>query len=864
MATDKDLNQFVINKLTQQQYDSIVSPSEDEMYFITDGKVSADDVDDTNSTNKFVTSSDITTWNGKVTSVNNTYPDANGNVTITVPSQVNADWNAVSGAAEILNKPNLATVATTGSYSDLTGTPTIPTSISDLTDDTATTPIDKADTLTGLTATITELNYCDGVTSDIQTQLNGKQGTLVSGTNIKTINGNSLVGAGNITTEGSGGLVSVATDGTLTGAGTNELPLGVNTTVIPTNTLLKRAYNINLAPFDITTQLVAAGSYHCDANGDVASNSSWRSYRLDASKFTITSLTVRTGAASTRAYIAYYKTEEFTSADGNCLGVQTPVTGEFSQDITYTNLNIPEGTKYIGIFTASKTTVPPTYGLYVKHLLDGTEAIRNITDIVPFYSNSYIPNDTKELTYGEYFRAYYVDLEVFKPTKFTAFERATTYNMVAFYSSKDTFDSTTFISGIRKNVGEWTVDVVVPEDAKVCFLIRYTGTYEDIYRGNVFDVEGYYYPQTMEDALPYQKKVIDGNRDVEKLYYVGDNNTDYSLTSVNSAIEQWKTDGGPDAIIYRERQFPSYTYRVGANKTYQTLKAAVAQWVTDGKPCATIYVDSGTYITTNNPSASANELTVLGSANRLTIIGEDRDSTIVKSTTGYYNHPAINVQGGNVTIKNITFIADHSDNPNFAYRLKNGHEDSSYNSAYAVHCDGGNTPGVVAGVIEFENCNMWSWQSCGLGSGTVLNGHLIVKDCDIRSFVPGTATDEGSATGTDEEKEAHAIYVHGSRGAIVYHTKSFVDGETPVASNESFTLINSRVYMKGGTCTMEVKPASVQDCKIISFVDNTFFNGIDSDNTVHVPQSFYLNEASGGNNLSNLNSLGGPYMLMIK
>lgn len=56
----------------------------------------------------------------------------------------------------------------------------IPTKISDLTDDTATYPIDKADTLTGLTATITELNYTDGVTSSIQTQLNGKQPTIDS------------------------------------------------------------------------------------------------------------------------------------------------------------------------------------------------------------------------------------------------------------------------------------------------------------------------------------------------------------------------------------------------------------------------------------------------------------------------------------------------------------------------------------------------------------------------------------------------------------------------------------------------------------------------------------------------------------
>lgn len=74
---------------------------------------------------------------------------------------VNADWNAASGKAAILNKPtnvsaftndagyltshqdisgkanaaDLATVATSGSYSDLSNTPAIPTKISDLQDD---------------------------------------------------------------------------------------------------------------------------------------------------------------------------------------------------------------------------------------------------------------------------------------------------------------------------------------------------------------------------------------------------------------------------------------------------------------------------------------------------------------------------------------------------------------------------------------------------------------------------------------------------------------------------------------------------------------------------------------------------------
>lgn len=46
----------------------------------------------------------------------------------TIPAaQVNSDWDATSGVAQILNKPTLATVATSGSYNDLSNKPTIPT-----------------------------------------------------------------------------------------------------------------------------------------------------------------------------------------------------------------------------------------------------------------------------------------------------------------------------------------------------------------------------------------------------------------------------------------------------------------------------------------------------------------------------------------------------------------------------------------------------------------------------------------------------------------------------------------------------------------------------------------------------------------
>ena len=50
---------------------------------------------------------------------------------------VQADWNEADNTADdyIKNKPNLATVATSGSYTDLSNTPTIPDELADLADD---------------------------------------------------------------------------------------------------------------------------------------------------------------------------------------------------------------------------------------------------------------------------------------------------------------------------------------------------------------------------------------------------------------------------------------------------------------------------------------------------------------------------------------------------------------------------------------------------------------------------------------------------------------------------------------------------------------------------------------------------------
>lgn len=58
--------------------------------------------------------------------------------------------------------------------------------------------------------TDTELGYVSGVTSAIQTQIDSKQASLVSGTNIKTINSTSLLGSGNISVAPASGIDATA------------------------------------------------------------------------------------------------------------------------------------------------------------------------------------------------------------------------------------------------------------------------------------------------------------------------------------------------------------------------------------------------------------------------------------------------------------------------------------------------------------------------------------------------------------------------------------------------------------------------------------------------------------------------------
>ena len=94
-----------------------------------------------------------------------------------------SNWDDIQG------KPQFARVATSGDYNDLINKPTIP-DVSNLA-----TKEEIADMETRSNAAATYAT---------KQEIAGKQDTLVSGTNIKTINGNSILGEGNIEITGGG------------------------------------------------------------------------------------------------------------------------------------------------------------------------------------------------------------------------------------------------------------------------------------------------------------------------------------------------------------------------------------------------------------------------------------------------------------------------------------------------------------------------------------------------------------------------------------------------------------------------------------------------------------------------------------
>ena len=112
-----------------------------------------------------------------------------------------SNWDDIQG------KPQFAEVATSGNYNDLINKPTIP---------------DVSGLATKQEIADMETKSNAAATYATKQEIAGKQDTLVSGTNIKTINGNSVLGAGDITIQ-AGGTIDTAMSDTSENAVQNKV-----------------------------------------------------------------------------------------------------------------------------------------------------------------------------------------------------------------------------------------------------------------------------------------------------------------------------------------------------------------------------------------------------------------------------------------------------------------------------------------------------------------------------------------------------------------------------------------------------------------------------------------------------------------
>lgn len=124
---------------------------------------------------------------------------------------VNADWTAVSGDAQILNKPTAVSTFTNdaGYLTSYTETDPIVGAVNGLVKANGAGTISAAvagtDYLAPAAIGTTVQAYDVDLTAWAGVATSAKQDTLVSGTNIKTINGSSLLGSGDLAISGGGG-----------------------------------------------------------------------------------------------------------------------------------------------------------------------------------------------------------------------------------------------------------------------------------------------------------------------------------------------------------------------------------------------------------------------------------------------------------------------------------------------------------------------------------------------------------------------------------------------------------------------------------------------------------------------------------
>ena len=223
---------------------------------------------------KAITLADINNWNNKQNAlVSGSTIKTINNETLLGSGNINIEGNVYTAGTGINIDANNEISNTITSYDDLSDLPTIPTKTSDLLNDSdfvssntladvafSGSYVDLSNTPTIPDSTSQLVNDSDFIDStDLSTGLATKQNTLISGTNIKTINGVSVLGAGDIIVTG-GASYTAGTGIDITSnvisnksqiySSTNETAIG---TWIDNSTLYQKVIPVTLASGTNTT-----------------------------------------------------------------------------------------------------------------------------------------------------------------------------------------------------------------------------------------------------------------------------------------------------------------------------------------------------------------------------------------------------------------------------------------------------------------------------------------------------------------------------------------------------------------------------------------------------------------------------------
>ena len=204
---------------------------------------------------------------------------------------VNADWNASTGDAAILNKPTLAAVATSGAYADLTGIPSLVTSIgvtAPITSTGGTTPtiaINAATTSAPGSMSAADKTKLDGIAAGAQVNANAFGTIVVAGSsNVVADNPSgtlTLVAGANITLTANAGTDAV----TIAATGSTGVASVTGTAPIVSSGGANPAISITAATTSAAGSMSASDKTKLDgiaAGAEVNVNADWNAASGDA------------------------------------------------------------------------------------------------------------------------------------------------------------------------------------------------------------------------------------------------------------------------------------------------------------------------------------------------------------------------------------------------------------------------------------------------------------------------------------------------------------------------------------------------------------------------------------------------------